>query len=115
MFTCTLWRMTLAALAIAHRRGPPYQPWHNGRMERLWWTLKAPLRQMRLATSVALQAALDQFTEFYNTARPHQSLSGLTPDEAWHGRTMADVQHAHACADVQWVGALDGLLANLRV
>jgi transposase InsO family protein len=33
-------------------------------------------------TSAALQAALDQFTQFYNTVRPHQGLGGLTPEEA---------------------------------
>ncbi len=40
MFTGKLWRCSLKALGITHRRGPPMQPWRNGCIERLFGTLK---------------------------------------------------------------------------
>ena len=115
MFIGRFWQATLKALAIAHRRGPPGQPWRNGRIERLFGTLKAVLARLRLESAAALQAALDEFTEFYNTVRPHQGLDGLTPEEAWRGKTMADVQQAHAHKDGQWIEALNGLLVGYYV
>jgi len=94
MFTSKLWRMTLTALAVAHRRGPPRQPWRNGRIERFFATLKAALRGLRFATAQALQAALDRFACWYNEFRPHRGLDGLTPEEAWQGKTMMDVRRS---------------------
>ena len=96
MFTSRLWLATLKAMSIRARRGPPLQPWHNGRIERFWGTLKAALRGAALETVGVLQATLDRFAHFYNKVRPHQALRGLTPNEAWLGQTMADVQWAHA-------------------
>ena len=95
MFTSKPWLATLKALGIAHRRGPPRQPWRNGRIERWFGTLKAALRGWRFATAQALQAALDRFARLYNEFRPHQALDGLTPEEVWQGWTMVDVRRAH--------------------
>ncbi len=115
MFTSMVWRNTLNALRIIHRRSPPYEPWHNGRIERLWGTLKAPLRKMCFASTAVLQNTLDEFRNFYNAIRPHQALDGLTPEEVWQGKTMADVQQANADAEGQWVQALDGSLLAYHV
>lgn len=110
MFTSRLWGFTLKMLGIAHRRGPPGQPWRNGRIERLFGTLKPLLRKIRPATTVRLQGMLDEFMAFYNHFRPHQNLGGLTPAEAWHGMRLIDVQRAHAGVCGQWVHALDGMM-----
>lgn len=115
MFTGVMWRTTLKALSIIHRRGPPRQPWHNGRIERLFGTLKPLLRKMRFEAMQSLQAALDEFKDFYNIVRPHQALAGLTPEEAWQGKTMKDVQEANAQAEGQWVQALGGQLVGYHV
>ena len=96
MFTSKPWLATLKALGIVHRRGPPRQPWRNGRIERAFGTLKSTLRGLSFATAQATQAMLDCFARRYNDARPHQALNGLTPQEAWQGKTMAEVQRAHA-------------------
>ena len=58
--------------------------------------------------------ALAEFSHFYNQIRPHQSLGGLTPEEAWHDKTMADVQERHGQGQTQgqWVHALDGLMVG---
>lgn len=96
MFTSRPWLAMLKAMSIRPRRGPPLQPWHNGRIERFWGTLKAALRAGVFDTAQALQATLDRFARFYNEVRPHQALTGLTPEEAWQRKTMAEVQLAHA-------------------
>lgn len=107
MFTSRVWRQTLRALGILLRRCPPCQPWHNGRIERLFGTLKQSLRRLQLGTACALQAALDEFNIFYNQVRPHQALAGLTPQEAWQGQTLAEVQEAY-CRGRWRVGASAG-------
>lgn len=105
MFTSRPWLAMLAALGVRARRGPPLQPWHNGRIERFWGTLKQAVGGMRFEAAAALQATLDKFADFYNALRPHQALAGLTPQEAWQGRTMAEVQQAHALGALQRPGA----------
>ncbi|HWH82072.1 MAG TPA: DDE-type integrase/transposase/recombinase [Burkholderiaceae bacterium] len=47
MFRSRLWLAMLKALGVLHRRGPPRQPWRNGRIERVIGTLKATLRGLR--------------------------------------------------------------------
>lgn len=97
MFRSRLWLGALKALAVAHRHGPPRQPWRNGRIERLFGTLKAAVRGLRFASAQMLQTAL----------------GGLTPQEAWQGTTMTQVQQAHAEGCGRWVlQAFDGLVAE---
>jgi putative transposase len=114
MFTSQLWGCTLKALGILHRRGPPGQPWRNGRIERLFGTLKPILRKVKPTTTLALQKALSEFSRFYNQIRPHQNLGGLTPVEAWQGKTLADVQDVHSQTESQgqWIYALDALMVG---
>src|SRR5882762_6748313 len=95
MFLSKLWLATLKALSIAHRHGPPRQPWRNGRIERAFGTLKTALRGLRFATAQALQVVLDRFKRWHNEFRPHRGLDGLTPEESWQGKTMVDVLRAH--------------------
>jgi transposase InsO family protein len=54
----------------------------NGRIERFWRTLKDALRLFDSPNEAELQATLDMLKRHYNRHRPHQSLSGLTPDQA---------------------------------
>ncbi len=115
MFTSHLWRFTLKTLGILHHRSPPGQPWRNGRIERLFGTLKPILRRIRPVSMAILQKALTGFGHFYNQVRPHQNLGGLTPDEAWHGKNLVQVQQTHAQAQGHWVQALDGLLVGYHV
>ena len=39
-----------------------------------------------------LQAALDEFRDFYNHVRPHQNLQGLVPAEHFAGLRPVDLQ-----------------------
>jgi transposase InsO family protein len=56
----------------------------NGRVERVWSTFKQLLRAFDMKNETELQATLNLLRDTYNQHRPHQSLSGHTPAEAWH-------------------------------
>ena len=85
VFTCPAFRQGVAALGIRHRLIPKGKPWHNGRIERLFGTLKGRLRCTHIADASVLDAWLAAFECWYNRLRPHQNLHGWTPMEAWQG------------------------------
>ena len=61
-------------------------PWRdNVFVERLWRTIKYEEVYLRAYASVPeARASLGRYIEgFYNTRRPHSSLDGQTPDEAY--------------------------------
>jgi len=60
-------------------------PWQNGRIERLFGTLKEKLDQWCVENATGLSGALNIFAHWYNAVRPHQNLNGRTPLEAWTG------------------------------
>jgi transposase InsO family protein len=112
MFKSALWKTVFKALNVGHRQSSPYCPWRNGRIERLFGTLKPLLKKSRPANVKALRTALGEFTWFYNEVRVHQNLKGLTPMEAWQGKSLAEVQQAQATQAGRWVAALDGLMVG---
>lgn len=112
MFVSALWNAVFAALGICHRRSRPACPWQNGRIERLFGTLKPLLKSIRPNTVKALRQTLAEFTWFYNHMQVHQNLRGLTPVEVWNGKTLADVQQAHMRSNGRWVQAHDGRLTG---
>ncbi|MDR1889473.1 MAG: integrase core domain-containing protein, partial [Zoogloeaceae bacterium] len=59
--------------------------WMNGRIERLFGTLKAVLKSSPFTDRIHLDEILWKFLWFYNEIRPHSALHGATPDEAWRG------------------------------
>lgn len=84
VFTSWVFAFALRWLGIQHQRTKPGQPWMSGRIERVWSTFKQLLRVFDMKNEAELQATLDLLRETYNQHRPHQSLSGHTPVEAWH-------------------------------
>jgi transposase InsO family protein len=99
--------LTLAG--IQHQTSQKHAPWQNGRIERLFGTLKPLLRQLSIPNSGALQNALDEFRVFYNHVRPHQDLNGLTPAEHFAGLRPADIRQM-PIKEVRPVQALAGLM-----
>ena len=83
IFTSWVFAFALRWLGIKHQRIALQCPWMNGRIERVWSTFKQLLRAFDIRNEAELQATLDLLRETYNQRRPHQSLSGHTPDEAW--------------------------------
>ena len=75
-------RRKVGVPAFSHQRTKPHCPWMNGRIERFWRTLKDALKLFDISNEAELQATLEVLKTHYNQHRPHQSLSGLTPDQA---------------------------------
>lgn len=53
---------------------------------RLWQGIRVIQEQMRFASIEAMQSVLNEFRDFYNHSRPHQSLRGQTPASVWNGQ-----------------------------
>ncbi len=107
-FRSILFRACLNVLGIRQRFSKPGKPWMNGRVERLFGTLKERLNQLAVADAATLALALAEFRAWYNHMRPHRHLGGRTPAETWHGidplkRPPISVRYA-----VGWDGLLTG-------
>lgn len=84
-FVSRVFEVGLRLAAIRHQRTVPGCPWMNGRIERLFGTLTAKLRDIVPTDIRAFAQMLGEFSYWYNAVRPHQNLGGLTPLEAWQG------------------------------
>lgn len=111
IFTSWVFTTLLRLVGIRHQRIQTCAPWQNGRIERLFGTLKPLLRQLVIPSKAALQRALQEFTLFYNHARPHQNLAGLTPAQAWNEWSKTDLAQMPPQRAVL-VQALDGLMVG---
>lgn len=92
IFNSRVFNTFLKLAGIGHQTTQKHAPWQNGRIERLFGTLKPLLRQLAIPSGAALQMALNEFRLFYNHARPHQNLHGLTPAEHFAGLRPADLR-----------------------
>ena len=105
-FTGRVFCTVLALAGIRQQKSDPGCPWHNGRIERLFGTLKQKLNQWEVAGFESLNVSLGEFRFFYNHIRPHQHLQGATPAEVW-----AQVDpYALRVKREYWFEAWDGLL-----
>ena len=80
----------LAILGITQKNGRPNHPQTQGKVERFQQTLKKWLRAQPPARTLrSLQVQLNQFTDYYNSQRPHRSLDGRTPAQVYAARAKA--------------------------
>jgi hypothetical protein len=71
---------------VAAVKGKVRQPSFNGKVERVFQTLRIWFRSSVLPLSIqSLQHRFDRFQTWYNEHRPHAALEGQTPIEAWDG------------------------------
>ncbi|UXI68059.1 integrase core domain-containing protein [Tahibacter amnicola] len=82
-------RIALRCLGIRLQRTELHCPWQNGRIERLFGTLKSYLDRIAIGNGDDLRTKLVEFRCWYNHVRPHQHLAGRTPAETWSGRSKA--------------------------
>ncbi|MDO8465398.1 MAG: integrase core domain-containing protein [Gallionella sp.] len=111
IFTSRIFRCGLKLLGIRHQLTDPGCPWQNGRIERLFGTLKQKLDQWQVSNIAQLNRDLDVFRYWYNHIRPHQNLDGKTPAEAWCG----DNPFAKPPKQEHWLKAWDGLLMGYEL
>jgi transposase InsO family protein len=79
-YRSVLWRHTLAAAGITHKRTRAYRPQTNGKVERFNRTLLAEWAYARpYASDTERQAALPTWLHYYNHHRGHTALGGLPP------------------------------------
>jgi transposase InsO family protein len=88
VFVSRLFRFVLWLLGIRHQRTAPHCPWQNGRIERLFRTIKERLLGWfdEAGVPADLGEDLEAVRAWYNHLRPHQHLDGITPAMAWNGR-----------------------------
>ncbi|GHA78389.1 hypothetical protein GCM10009007_19240 [Formosimonas limnophila] len=116
VFTSWTFRTFLKLTGIHHQTIDTHAPWQNGKIERLFGTLKPLIRQLRLHGNLQFQAALNEFTAFYNHVRPHQNLSGQTPIEVLrqNGRVKIKNQPFPNKESIL-ISAMDGLLTGFYI
>lgn len=74
----------LAIEGIIQKNGRPYKPTTQGKIERVWKTMKIFLQRHHNIRSIpALQKHLNTFRNYYNTVRPHSSIGRNTPITAY--------------------------------
>jgi len=111
IFISGVFQLGLKRLGIHHQRTMPGCPWQNGRIERLFGTLKQKLDQWQVPDMAALNHDLVIFSYWYNHIRPHQNLNGQTPAEAWRGINPYKTTPKRE----RWFTAWDGLLTGYEL
>ena len=71
---------------MSHTRGAPYHPQTQGKIERWYQTLKNRILLENYFLPGDLEAQIEVFIEYYNHQRCHESLSNVTPADAYFGR-----------------------------
>ena len=80
----------LDRLGIESKHSSPYHPQTCGKVERFHQTLKRYLNRQAPALDLAhLQLPLEAFRTYYNQQRPHRSVDGRTPFQAFQARLKA--------------------------
>ena len=89
VFRSELFESMLAGrLGVKHTLTRPCHPWTNGRIERIFRTLKETIANhfWLLRSRGQVERVCRDFVLFYNAHRPHSSFGGRTPDELHAGR-----------------------------
>lgn len=108
VFVSYLFKLACLILGVKHQTTQIGSPWQNGRIERLFGTLKKVTSQISIPEQ-STKLALRQFRVWYNHVRPHQSLRGLTPAEAWSNKAP------HRMGKPAYVNELDGVLTGFYI
>lgn len=108
IFQSWTFKLILSALNIKHQTSDLACPWQNGRIERLFGTLKEKLNQIKISDAHELSLLMSDFRFWYNHVRTHQYLDGKTPTEVWHGIDVYKKLPHQWCYYRSWDGLLTG-------
>jgi transposase InsO family protein len=91
---------------IDHILTQPRKPTTTGKIERFHRSLRAEFNTRQVFRNLkTAQEALDEWVNYYNTQRPHQSLGDLTPQSRFHaddGEVRHQLRHPERNGE-QWV------------
>lgn len=82
----------IEAQQMSHVRGAPLHPQTQGKIERWHQTLKNRILLENYFLPGDLEAQIEAFVEHYNHQRYHESLSNVTPADAYFGRAPAIIR-----------------------
>ena len=71
---------------IDHIRGAPYHPQTQGKIERWHRSMKNVVKLQNYYSPSQLAEAIDDFVEYYNNQRYHESLDNMTPVSIYYGK-----------------------------
>lgn len=108
VFKSAEFKAGLKAANIRHEFTDPGKPWQNGRIERLFLTLKQKLNLIVPIDAAALDHLLAEFRFWYNSVRPHQHLHNHTPMEVWTGVNPFKTKPKKTFRFSAWDGMLRG-------
>jgi len=89
VLTSKLMKFTLWVLGIKRQTTQIASPWQNGKIERLFGTMKQSFIDLVFPTTQSLESGLKEFRFFYNHIRLHQNLGYNTPANAWDDKPMS--------------------------
>lgn len=113
IFASPWFTLGLAMVGIRHERIDRFCPWQNGRIERVFGTLKARLLPWWDVAGApdSVQPDLDTVRLWYNHVRPHQGLDGQAPAEVWDQQVRVD-RGASRTRGLRFFSAWEGLLSG---
>jgi putative transposase len=71
---------------IEHIRGAPYHPQTQGKIERWHRSMKNVVKLQNYYSPSQLAEAIEDFVEYYNNQRYHESLDNMTPVSIYYGK-----------------------------
>jgi len=77
---------------MGHVRGAPYHPQTQGKIERYHRTMKNVVKLDNYYYPDDLRANLEEFVNYYNNERYHESLNNLTPSDVYFGKGQRRLQ-----------------------
>ena len=113
VFNSWVFKTFLKLVGIQKQTTNVHSPWQNGRIERLFGTLKPIIRQLHISGKAQLQTALDEFKTFYNHARPHTNLNNQTPAQVWQSQCHKPKRRRKPKIKPVIVQAFDGLMTGI--
>ena len=81
---------------ISHIRGRPYHPMTQGKIERYHRSMKNRILLENYYLPGQLEHSIDEFVEYYNNCRYHESLDNLTPADVYFRRGPAILKRREA-------------------
>lgn len=78
----------LDSVGMDHVRGAPFHPQTQGKIERYHRSMKNVIKLEHYYSPEELKYQLEEFVDYYNNNRYHESLQNVTPADVYFGRDI---------------------------